>query len=98
MKKILPTVCLAAALMCGCSSTSSATATAVSTLKSDREVSIATYDEEAAALGFPEKFISKEQENIDWSQATADRVEGMEVEVYDTGVTVEVCGGLSCDK
>ena len=59
---------------------------------------IAVIDPEAAELGFPEKFISKENDKIDWTQATAEKVNNMDVEVYDTGITVEVCGGLSCDK
>lgn len=55
-------------------------------------------DEEAAKLGFPEYFISKESESIDWSQADSSVVSDMNVQIFDTGKTVEVCGGLGCDK
>ena len=97
MPRVFLTICAAATLLCGCSDTTSTSKDTKPSPTPKPAISIAKYDDEAAALGFPDKFISKEKDNIDWSQANEDQVEGMDVEVYDTGITVEVCGGL-CDQ
>ncbi len=98
MKISIFALILAGICLTGCSDQS----TAAKPQKADRNaannIGPAKFDEEAAALGFPEKFISKEGYSADWTQATASHVSGMEVQIYDTGATVDVCGGIGCDK
>lgn len=93
-KKILLLV-LAAIVIAGCADSSAQVNNSVPA-KPEKE-HVAKFDQEAASLGFPEKFISKEEERINWDEATTTKVDDMDVEVYDTGVTLEVCGGIGCD-
>ena len=95
MKKTILLLIISSIYITGCASNTNKQITK----KPDTEKPlVAVIDPEAAELGFPEKFISKKNDKIDWTQATAKKVDNIDVEVYDTGVTVEVCGGLNCDK
>ena len=95
MSKIIVIIsCLAALSFSGCNQVENTT----TKQETKREVEIVKVDLEAARLGFPEVFISKEQDQINWSEASHERVADMDVEIYDTGRMVEVCGGIGCDK
>lgn len=94
MKKTILLLIVATIFISGCSGTSTdSTSPKIST---EKEL-VGKVDEEAAELGFPDRFISKNEESVDWSEASSERVSGMNVKVYDTGVTLEVCGGVNCD-
>ncbi len=101
MKKSILALLIASIYLTGCSEQPSdhkSQKTAEATAARENNIGPAKFDAEAATLGFPEKFISKEGYNADWSQAADRHVSGMDVQIYDTGATVDVCGGIGCDK
>ncbi len=94
MKTLILCLILISLVITGCNSQSAST----QNNNTQDDFLVGHIDPEAESLGFPEVFISKESNKINWSYAKQATVDGMDVAIYDTGRTVEVCGGLGCDK